>query len=80
MNDNKKDVDDNVRQCAVLLRDIEVQAQFQEYYYDSTSPIPPNDGIKDAAYKESTSVQTIKETLPKKDTNYASPDAIDITM
>ena len=37
-NDSKKDMDDAVAQSAILLRDAEVQAQFNDYYYDYTTP------------------------------------------
>ena len=38
-NDTKKDMDDVIKQAALLLRDDEVQAQFNGYYYDYTVPI-----------------------------------------
>ena len=37
-NDSKKDLDDNVKQSMLLLKEADIQAQFNDYYYDSSLP------------------------------------------
>jgi hypothetical protein len=37
-NDSKKDLDDNVKQSMLLLKEADIQAQFNDYYYDGTLP------------------------------------------
>jgi len=73
-------MDDNTKQCAILLKDTEVQAQFAEYYYDYTTPIQHSDVYKETP-KESTEGENKKDIINKKDiSDVTSPGNVNINV